>query len=109
MFYDALLPNIVAVVGIVLFAIGAILLLGTRDRFGSTPQGARRLVWAFAISETAIVLWVVSIWVDGSGWLPSAVILAVIVAAGLVYSIPRIRRLARKHDADTASETTAHE
>lgn len=109
MIYDTPTADVIAIAGAVLLLVGTVLLLGTRDRFGVTPQGARRLVWAFTILETAVVLWAASMWIDGSGWLPGRIIVAVVVLAGLVFSVPRILRLARKHDADTTGETLAHE
>jgi hypothetical protein len=109
MIYDAPTADVLAVAGIVLLLVGTVLLLSTRDRFGVTPQGARRLVWAFMVLETSVVLWAAAMWIDGSGWLPGRIIVAVVVLAGLVVTVPRILRLARKHDADTTGETTAHE
>lgn len=94
--YDTLLPNLVSGLGVVLFVIGTPLLLGARDRFGMTPRGALRLVWGFVILEAGIVLWIGSLWIDGTGWLPGRIIASVVVIAGLVFSVPRIRMLARR-------------
>ncbi len=93
--FDSLIPNLVGGAGVVLFVVGAITLLTARDRFARTSSGARRLLWAFALCEVAIVLWIAALWIDGTAWLPGRIVATVAVLAGLAFVIPRMRRIAR--------------
>jgi hypothetical protein len=107
--YNTLLPNIVSGLGVVLLLVGAILLLGAPDRFGKSRRGALRLVWAFVILELAVVLWIGSLWIDGTAWLPGRIIASVAVVAGLVFAVPRIRQLARRAKRPTVRDESAYE
>ena len=102
--FNSLIPNLVGGAGVVLFVFGAIALLTARDRFGRTSGGARRLLWAFGLCEVAIVLWIAALWIDGAAWLPGRIIATVAVLAGLVFVIPRMRRIARARRDDPAAE-----
>ncbi len=102
--FNSLIPNLVGGAGVVLFVVGAIALLTARDRFARTSDGARRLLWALGLCELGIVLWIAALWVDGTAWLPGRILATVVVLAGLVFVIPRMRRIARARRDDPAAE-----
>ncbi|HRL81601.1 MULTISPECIES: hypothetical protein [Actinomycetes] len=94
--YDTFLPNLLSWVAVAALAVTAVLLVTSRrDPMGTTRAGAQRLLWAFIIAEGAIVLWVASLWIDGTGWLPGMIASTVFVAVQIVFVVPRLRRIAR--------------
>ena len=50
------------------------------------------------------MLWIAALWVDGTAWLPGRILATVVVLAGLVFVIPRMRRIARARRDDPAAE-----
>ncbi|WP_206477515.1 hypothetical protein [Microbacterium sp. KRD172] len=93
--FDSLLPNVVGGAGVVLFVVGSIALLTSRDRFARTSGGVSRLLWSLGVCEVAVVLWIAALWIDGTAWLPGRIIATVAVLAGLAFVVPRMRRIAR--------------
>ena len=104
MFFDSLVPNLVSGLGTLFFAVGVVLLLTLRDRFGATPAGARRLVWAIGFSELGVVLWIVALWLDGTAWLPGRIIATVAVTAGVAFAVWRLTRFVRQRRAQAAQD-----
>ncbi|PPF83307.1 hypothetical protein C5E07_11485 [Pseudoclavibacter sp. RFBJ3] len=93
--YDTLLPNLIVGLGLLALVVGTVLLATGRGQFGTTKRGATRLLSAFVLLQAGVFLWMVSMWVDGTGSLVGRVIATVGGGATLVFVIPGLRRIHR--------------
>jgi hypothetical protein len=110
MLYDALLPNVLAVIAVALFVTGAVLLARIPNRHLPirTQKHARDFVRVYVTIEVGVGFLIASMWVDGTNWLPGRIFATVAYVALLVGLLPVLRGIVRvATERESAARTAA--
>lgn len=96
--FDSLLPNVISWIGILLMAIGTVLVVRVHARDVIAGKG-RRLIPGLVAIEAGLTLYMAALWTDlvlgGDTWIPGAIIATIVWAVSAAFMVRTFRRVVR--------------